>query len=38
MTSKLKRKGEFDGKEFEQKEKGTYGLNPFKLDATARMG
>lgn len=38
MTSKLKRKGEFDGKEFEQREKGTYNLNPFKLDATARLG
>lgn len=38
MTSKVKRKGEFDGKEFEQKEKGTYGLNSFKLDATARLG
>ncbi len=38
LTSKIKRKGEFEGKEFEQKEKGTYGLNSFKLDATARLG
>ncbi|TNE76424.1 MAG: PorT family protein [Bacteroidetes bacterium] len=38
IASKLKRKGEFDGKEFVQKEKGTYGLNSFKLDATARLG
>ncbi|MBU2019025.1 MAG: PorT family protein [Bacteroidetes bacterium] len=38
MTSKLKRKGSIEGKEFEEKKKGTYGLNPFKLDATARIG
>lgn len=38
LTSKVKRKGEFDGKEFEQKLKGTYGLNSFKLDAAARIG
>lgn len=38
MTSKIKRKGEFDGKEFEQKEKGQYDLNPFKLDGHVRMG
>lgn len=38
LTSKIKRKGEFEGKEFEQKEKGVYALNSFKLDATARMG
>ena len=38
MTSKIKRKGELDGKEFVQKEKGTYSLNPFKLDAAVRMG
>ena len=38
MTSKIKRKGEFDGKEFVQKEKGRYGLNSFKLDATVRLG
>lgn len=38
MTSKIKRKGEFEGKKFEEKEKGRYGLNAFKLDATVRMG
>lgn len=39
MTSKIKRKGSFEGgKEFEEKEKGTYGLNPFKLDAAVRLG
>lgn len=38
LTSKVKRKGEFDGKDFVQKEKGKYGLNPFKLDATVRFG
>jgi hypothetical protein len=39
MTSKIKRNGEFpDGKEFEEREKGTYSLNPFKLDAALRMG
>ena len=38
LTSKIKRKGEFNGKEFEQKNKGTYGLNSFKIDATARLG
>ncbi len=38
MTSKVKRHGEFDGKKFEQKDKGRYGLNAFKLDATVRMG
>jgi hypothetical protein len=39
MTSKIKRNGEFaDGKEFEEREKGTYSLSPFKLDAALRMG
>lgn len=38
MTSKVKRKGEFDGKKFVQKDKGRYGLNSFKLDAMVRMG
>ncbi len=38
LTSKLKRKGEIDGKEFKQKEKGVYGLNPFKVDAAVRLG
>lgn len=38
LTSKIKRNGEYDGKEFEEKVKGTYGLNSFKLDAAVRMG
>lgn len=38
LTSKVKRHGEFEGKEFEEKIKGTYALNSFKLDATARLG
>lgn len=38
LTSKVKRKGEFDGKEFVEKHKGTYALNSFKLDAALRMG
>lgn len=38
IASKIKRKGEFDGKSFDQKEKGTYGLNPFKADALVRLG
>ncbi len=38
LTSKVKRKGEFDGKEFTEKHKGTYALNSFKLDAALRMG
>lgn len=38
MTSKVKRHGEFDGKKFEFKDKGRFGLNAFKLDATVRMG
>ena len=38
MSSKVKRVGEFDGKKFEQKDKGRYGLNSFKLDATVRLG
>lgn len=38
LTSKIKREGEFDGKEFQEKTKGTYSLNPYKLDATARLG
>lgn len=38
LTSKVKRNGEFDGKEFQQKDKGRYGLNPFKLDALVRFG
>lgn len=38
MTSKTKRKGSFEGKEFKQKNKGTYALESFKLDATVRLG
>lgn len=38
LASKLKRKGEFDGKEFVQKEKGKYALNSFKADALVRVG
>lgn len=38
IGSKIKRSGEFDGKDFRQEEKGIYGLNPFKLDGTIRMG
>lgn len=38
MTSKIKRTGEIDGKDFEQKVKGTYALNSFKLDGTVRLG
>lgn len=38
LTSKVKRKGEYDGKEFKQEDKGVYGLNAFKLDGTVRMG
>lgn len=38
IASKVKRKGEFDGKEFTTKDKGTYGLNSFKVDAAVRLG
>jgi len=38
MASRIKRHGEFDGKEFQQVEKGVYGLNSFKLDGTVRLG
>lgn len=38
LTSKTKRKGEIDGKKFVQKDKGTYSLNSFKLDAHVRLG
>lgn len=38
LTSKIKRKGTLDGKDFEEKDKGTYGLNSFKLDAALRIG
>lgn len=38
IASKTKRVGEIDGREFKEKVKGAYDLNPFKLDATARLG
>lgn len=38
LTSKTKREGEFDGKEFREKVKAPYNLNAFKLDAAARLG
>ncbi len=38
MTSRVKRIGKEDGKDFEQINKGTYALNAFKVDATVRMG
>lgn len=38
IGSKIKREGEFEGKEFEQKLRGTYALNSFKLDAAVRLG
>jgi len=38
IASRVKRIGEYDGKEFQEKLKGTYGLNSFKLDGTVRLG
>jgi hypothetical protein len=38
LSSKIKREGEFDGKDFKQSVKGVYGLNSFKLDALVRFG
>ena len=38
ISSRIKRIGELDGKEFRQEEKGVYGLNAFRLDATIRTG
>lgn len=38
IASKTKREGEFEGKEFKEKVKGQYNLNPFKLDAAVRLG
>jgi hypothetical protein len=38
LTSKTKRQGEFDGKEFNEKVKGPFSLNPFKVDAAVRLG
>ncbi|MFK7787661.1 MAG: outer membrane beta-barrel protein [Crocinitomicaceae bacterium] len=38
LTSKTKRQGEYDGKEFKEKVKGRYNLNAFQLDAAVRLG
>ena len=38
MTSKMKKKGSFEGGCFQQKEKGTFALSPFKIDAAFRFG
>ena len=38
IASSVKRKSEVNGVDNTEKIKGTYGLNPFKLDATVRMG
>lgn len=38
LTSKVKRNGEFEGREFKERIKGNYNLNSFKLDAAVRMG
>lgn len=38
LASRTKRVYEVDGKEVKEKIKGVYALNPFKLDATARIG
>ena len=38
IGSKVKYEGEFNGKNFHEKIKGTYDLNSFKLDATVRVG
>lgn len=38
MTSKTKQEGKLNGDNFKRINKGTFGLNPFKLDAMVRMG
>jgi hypothetical protein len=38
LSSRVKRVGKIDGDEFKEVVKGTYGLNPFKLDLTGRVG
>ena len=38
LASKTKRQGEIDGKEFKEKVKAPFNLNPFKLDAAVRFG
>jgi len=38
LGSRIRREGEVEGKHFDERLKGSYGLNSFKLDATARIG
>jgi len=38
IGSSVKRVGDIDGKGFKQKLKGSYGLNPYRLDAHVRAG
>lgn len=38
LSSRIKRVYEVNGNEVKERTKGTYALNPFKLDATARIG
>ncbi len=38
LSSRIKRVYEVNGDEIKEKTKGTYALNPFKVDATARLG
>lgn len=38
ISSRIKRIGELNGKEFRQELKGVFGLNAFRLDATVRTG
>ncbi len=38
LSSKVKREGKIEGDKFKEKIKGTYALNPFKCDLTARFG
>jgi hypothetical protein len=38
LSSRIKRVGKIDGEQFKEKLEGTYALNPFKLDLTARVG
>lgn len=38
LTSRIKRVGKIEGEQFKEKVKGTYALNPFKLDLTGRVG
>jgi|TARA_R110000737_G_scaffold33607_1_gene51921 hypothetical protein len=38
LSSRVKRVGKIDGDQFKEIVKGTYALNPFKLDLTGRVG